>query len=84
MDRIILTGGIAYSKYLTSQIAEKVDWIAPVEMMPGEYEMEALAGGALRVLHGEEELQDFGKIKASAVDRIRICEGVEPYTVPEN
>ena len=53
-------------------------------MMPGEYEMEALAGGALRVLRGEEELQDFGKIKASAVDRIRICEGVEPYTVPEN
>lgn len=84
VDRIILTGGIAYSKYLTAQIAEKVDWIAPVEMMPGEYEMEALAGGALRVLRGEEELQDFGKIKASAVDRIRICEGVEPYTVPEN
>lgn len=82
VDRIILTGGIAYSKYLTDQIVEKVNWIAPVELMPGEYEMEALAGGALRVLRGEEELQDFGKIKASAVDRIRICEGVEPKTVP--
>ncbi len=82
VDRIILTGGIAYSKYLTGQIVELVDWIAPVEIMAGEYEMEALAGGALRVLRGEEELQDFGQIKASAVDRIRICEGVEPFTTP--
>ena len=82
VDRIILTGGIAYSKYLTGQIVDLVDWIAPVEIMAGEYEMEALAGGALRVLRGEEKLQDFGEIKASAVDRIRICEGVEPFTAP--
>lgn len=84
VDRIILTGGIAYSKYLTSQIVDLVNWIAPVEIMAGEYEMEALAGGALRVLRGEEKLQNFGEIKASATDRIRICEGVEPFTTPEN
>lgn len=82
VDRIILTGGVAYSKFLTSYIKEKVEFICPVELMPGEYEMEALAGGALRVLRGEEKLQDFAEIKESAVDRIRICAGVEPYTVP--
>lgn len=84
VDRIILTGGIAYSKYLTEKVEKMVDWIAPVEEMPGEYEMEALAGGALRVLRGEEELQNFGEIKASATDRIRICPGVEPYHTPNN
>ena len=82
VDRIILTGGIAYSKMLTQNIIKLVDWIAPVEVMAGEYEMEALAGGALRVLQGKEKLQNFGEIKKAAVDRIRICDGVEPYTAP--
>lgn len=83
VDRIILTGGLAYGKYLTDYITEHVEFICPVEVMAGEYEMEALAAGCLRVLRGEEKLQDFGEIAASATDRIRICPGVEPYTVPE-
>ncbi len=83
VDRIILTGGIAHSKMLTSYIENLVSWIAPVEIMAGEYEMEALASGILRVLTGEEKARNFGKVKAEAKDRIRICEGVEPYTVPK-
>lgn len=82
VDRIILTGGIAYSKMFTGWITERVDWIAPVEIMGGEYEMEALAAGALRVLQGKEELQVFSDIAAGATDRIRICEGVEPQIPP--
>lgn len=82
VDAIILTGGSAKSKFLSEYITKKVSWIAPVEVMAGEFEMEALAGGALRVLRGEEEAQDFGEIAASAVDRIRIFPGVEPYTAP--
>jgi DNA polymerase-3 subunit alpha (Gram-positive type) len=31
---------------------------------------------------GEEELQDFGKIAATAEDRISIVPGVKPGTVP--
>lgn len=54
IDYIILTGGIAYSRMMTSMIAERVSFIAPVEIMPGEVEMEALALGALRILRGEE------------------------------
>ena len=83
VDRIILTGGIAYSKYVSDYITEHVSFVAPVEVMPGEFEMEALAAGCLRVLRGEEELQDFGKIAAEAEDRISIVPGVKPGTVPQ-
>jgi butyrate kinase len=82
VDRIILTGGISYSKYVSDYIKEHVEFICPVEIMPGEFEMEALAAGCLRVLRGEEELQDFGEIAASAEDRISIVPGVKPGTVP--
>jgi len=82
VDRIILTGGMAHSKFLSGYISDHVSFIAPVEVMAGEFEMEALAAGCLRVLRGEEKLQDFSEIAASAVDRIRICPGVEPYTTP--
>ena len=83
VDRIILTGGISYSKYVADYITEHVSFICPVEVMAGEYEMEALAAGCLRVLRGEEKLQDFGEIAATAKDRIRIYPGVEPYTAPK-
>ena len=54
VDQIILTGGIAYSDYFTGMIRDRVDWIAPVTVIPGENEMQALAQGVLRVLRGEE------------------------------
>ena len=54
VDAIVLTGGIAYSKRMDALIEERVGWIAPVEAYPGEYEMDALAAGAIRVLAGEE------------------------------
>lgn len=59
VDRIIMTGGIAHSKMLTDMIRERVEKIAPVEIMAGSFEMEALAAGILRVLHGEEEAKHF-------------------------
>ncbi len=59
VDRIILTGGVAHSRRLTDALRRRVEWIAPVEVMPGEFELEALAAGALRVLKGEEEPREF-------------------------
>jgi butyrate kinase len=59
IDYIILTGGLANSKMMTGMITEKVAYIAPVEIMPGEVEMEALALGALRILRGEEAVSVF-------------------------
>ena len=55
VDRIILTGSIAHSKKLMKSITDRVRFIAPVEIIPGEMEMEALTSGALRVLRGREE-----------------------------
>ena len=53
-DAIILTGGMAHSEMLTQRIKDYVEFLAPVVVMPGENEMEALAQGGLRLLHGEE------------------------------
>jgi len=54
VERIILTGGIAYSKGIVEDITDRVTFIAPVVVMPGEEELESLAAGALRILRGEE------------------------------
>ena len=55
IDYIVLTGGIAYSSYITkSRQEQRVEFIAPVEVIPGEKEMDSLANGALRVLTGLE------------------------------
>lgn len=55
VDRIIITGGLAYGKEFVEWIEEWTGWIAPVVAYPGEDELGALAGAALRVLRGEEE-----------------------------
>lgn len=59
VDAIILTGGIAYSKLMTSMISEMVEFIAPVIIYGGEDEMIALTEGALRVLKGEESAKEY-------------------------
>ncbi len=59
VDAIVLTGGIAHSKMMTDWISERVKFIAPVLIMAGENEMEALAYGALRVLNGKEIARDY-------------------------
>jgi butyrate kinase len=55
VDRIVLTGGLAYSNRIVDDIVRRVRFIAPVVVMPGEEELESLALGALRVIRGEEE-----------------------------
>jgi butyrate kinase len=59
VDHIILTGGIAYSEYLTARIKEYVSFIAPVAVLPGENELLALAEGAQRVLSGQEKPREY-------------------------
>ncbi|MEG6584124.1 butyrate kinase [Dendrosporobacter sp. 1207_IL3150] len=54
VDRIIITGGIAYSARIVADIRRRVEFIAPVVVIPGEEELEALALGAVRVIRGEE------------------------------
>lgn len=59
VDCIIFTGGISKSDYIIKSIEKYVAFIAPVCVMAGEFEMEALAAGALRVLLGKEEPKDY-------------------------
>ncbi|PID93549.1 MAG: butyrate kinase [Bacteroidetes bacterium] len=55
VDAIILTGGIAHNKILTAYVKERVEFIAPLAVYPGEDEMGALAMNGLLVLNGEIE-----------------------------
>lgn len=54
IDAIVLTGGVAYSEYLTNYIKDMVGFIAPVIIKPGEDEMTALNESVVRVLNNEE------------------------------
>lgn len=59
VDAILLTGGIAYGKPITDFIAERVGFIAPVKIYPGEDEMRALAMNGLMVLKGEFQARTY-------------------------
>ena len=61
VDAIVLTGGIAHSKDITAEIAQRVSFIAPVEVYPGENELESLAENGYNILSGEEEVKEFTK-----------------------
>ena len=55
VDQIIITGGISYSDVVTNDIKDRVGFIAPITIYPGEDELLALVQGALRVMNKEEE-----------------------------
>ncbi len=59
VDAVFLAGGLAHSALLTGWVRERVAFIAPVYVLPGEREMEALARGAMRVLRGEEKAKIY-------------------------
>lgn len=54
IDQIVLTGGLAYSTELIAEIRQRVEFLAPLTVLPGENELEALVHGAMRVLTGAE------------------------------
>ena len=59
VDGIIFTGGISHDKYVVEKLTEMLSFIAPITVMAGEFEMEALAAGAIRVLSGKEEAKTY-------------------------
>lgn len=59
VDAILLTGGVAHSKWITNMIIERVYKFAPVYTYPGEDEMRALAYNGLMVLKGEIEVKVY-------------------------
>ncbi|MDR1045383.1 MAG: butyrate kinase [Candidatus Adiutrix sp.] len=55
VDKTVLTGGLAHSRFLTGLIKQRCAFLGPMEIMAGTFEMPALALGVLRVLRGREE-----------------------------
>ena len=61
IDAFILTGGVANSQKLTGMVKPYIEAIAPVVVLAGEYEMEAMAFGLERVLNDEEVVHVYHK-----------------------
>ncbi len=59
IDGIIITGGLAHSEMLVGWIVERVRFLAPMTIYPGEDEMVALAEGGLRFLRNEENMMRY-------------------------
>jgi len=59
IDQIILTGGMAYSKYITSEISKRVNFITGLTTIAGENEMISLYQGGLCILSGKELPKEY-------------------------
>lgn len=59
VDGIVLTGGLLRFDDVLEGIRRRCGFIAPVTAYPGEFEQEAMAAGALRVLTGEEKARVY-------------------------
>ncbi len=59
VDAIALTGGLAHWSRLVTLISDRVRFLAPVLLYPGEDEIGALASGALRALAGEATVKAY-------------------------
>lgn len=64
VDGILLGGGMVYNEDLVAQITEACSFIAPIYAYPGEFEMEAMASGAIRVLEGRESVKKYTGVAA--------------------
>lgn len=62
VDAIVLTGGVSNDRYFVNKVKDLVSWIAPVIVYGGDFEMEALASGAIRALSGEEQVKEYNGV----------------------
>jgi butyrate kinase len=59
VDAIIMTGGVSNDEEFIDNIRKYAGWIAPVKVYGGDFEMESIAAGVLRVIRGEEEPKEY-------------------------
>lgn len=59
VDAIVLTGGCSKDELFVEKVKERTGWIAPIIVYGGDFEMEALASGAIRALDGVEETKEY-------------------------
>ena len=81
VDALLLTGGMAHSERVVIRLRERLGWIAPMRVYPGENELQALAEGVFRVLDGVERarrLREEEGVPAQAMaTRGRLIIGLE-------
>ena len=58
-DAIILTGGMANSARLCGELRRYAGFLGEFRVVPGEFEMEALAAAGSRFLSGQEQLKEY-------------------------
>ncbi|MCJ7802766.1 MAG: butyrate kinase [Candidatus Marinimicrobia bacterium] len=56
---LIITGGLANSKYLIEELNKYLSFIQPHIVYTGSFELEALNQGVLRVLNGQETAKEY-------------------------
>jgi butyrate kinase len=81
VDAILLTGGMAHSHRVIACLRDRLAFIAPLRVYPGENELQALAEGVFRVLDGLEpakRLREEEGVPAQAMaTRGRLVIGLE-------
>jgi butyrate kinase len=63
VDNILITGGLAYSNTIVKYISDKIKFIAPIILYPGENEMQALAESGFYALSGEYVINNYDDFK---------------------
>ena len=59
VDAIVMTGGVSNDADFIGNVKRFAGWIAPFIVYGGDFEMEALASGAIRALSGQEETKEY-------------------------
>jgi len=59
VDGIIITGGIANSRWFVNKVIERVEKMGPVHVYPGVIELDSMAQTTLAALRGDEEILKY-------------------------
>jgi butyrate kinase len=59
IDGVVLTGGMAWNRRIVQEIHDRVSFLGPFIVFPGENEMEALATAAREALEGREPIREY-------------------------
>jgi len=59
IDGIIITGGIANSRWFVNEIIKRVEKMGPVHVYPGVRELDSMAQRALEALRGDVEVLEY-------------------------
>ncbi len=61
IDGVVLTGGMAWDQRIVQEIHERVSFLGPFLVFPGENEMEALALSAQGAMAGSEPIREYAE-----------------------